>query len=412
LKICAAQHTLGVHKSIATSGLLRILVACTLLAFALPTARAADQAADEREGCIRNLHQIYDAIQAYQADHKDIPNWLADLVPQYLQDPSVLVCPVCRRTGQVEIPALADPKIATSYLFEFCPLPLGSSTPNHTRREWKRRQMGLVGSVVPIVRCRHHNPVLNLAYDGKIYDSPSLWETTVSNRVSMAELTPERIFANETAPSGNRPVARTATVLKFDDRDPKAPANLLDLTPFYNASLTESWHGNSGNDLSELPRGLQTTKDAQFDIRGIVQLGSKSPTAGRFPSQIKDIPVHQKCRRIHFLHSAGFGAVTEEGKLVATYVVHYATNQMRLDIPVVYGKDVRNWHLLQNEPDLGKDLKVAWAGQNSVSRRANSSIRLFETTWTNLVPDLEIESIDCNSAIGTSALFIIAITLD
>jgi hypothetical protein len=32
-------------------------------------------AAEERESCARNLKVIYDAIQAYQFDHKDLPNW-------------------------------------------------------------------------------------------------------------------------------------------------------------------------------------------------------------------------------------------------------------------------------------------------------------------------------------------------
>src|ERR1041384_143488 len=107
-----------------------------------------DLATEEKDGCTRNLKVIYAAIQAYQSDHKDIPNWLSDLVPDYLSDANVLVCPVCRRTGKVEAQKLADPKIPSSYLFEFCPVPLGSEFPNEatkTRREWKRRQMGMVG---------------------------------------------------------------------------------------------------------------------------------------------------------------------------------------------------------------------------------------------------------------------------
>jgi hypothetical protein len=40
-------------------------------------------AAEEKEACTRNLKVIYDAIQAYQFDHKDLPNWLSDLVPDY-----------------------------------------------------------------------------------------------------------------------------------------------------------------------------------------------------------------------------------------------------------------------------------------------------------------------------------------
>src|SRR5665213_2540065 len=162
---------------------------------------AADEAklaTEEREGCIRNLKIIYAAIQNYRTDHKDIPNWLSDLVPQYLPDASVLICPVCKRTGQTEVSMLADPKIPCSYLYEFCPLQLGKGEapddPTKTRRDWKRRQMGLVGSIVPIVRCRHHAMVLNLAFDGRIYESPPLWEDLLTNQLDVAELKPARIF--------------------------------------------------------------------------------------------------------------------------------------------------------------------------------------------------------------------------
>src|SRR5579859_4818859 len=148
-------------------------------------------AAEEKEACRRNLKVIYDAIQAYQFDHKDLPNWLSDLVPDYLTDGNVLICPVCRRTGRTESPPLADPKLACSYVFEFCPVAVGASIPSephHTRREWKRRQMGLVGSAVPMVRCRHHNPMLNLGFNGSIYESPSQWELLFTNRVRASEL--------------------------------------------------------------------------------------------------------------------------------------------------------------------------------------------------------------------------------
>jgi len=170
------------------------------------TAVAPDKASAEKEACMNNLKLIYTAIQGYQADHHDLPDWLSDLVPQYLADANVLMCPVCRRTGQVEAPPLADPKLPSSYLFEFCPVPLGGLGINgliHTRKEWKRQQMGLVGSQVPIVRCRHHTPVLNLAFDGRIYESPSMWELLFTNRVSAAELTPARIFHLEPARPAN-----------------------------------------------------------------------------------------------------------------------------------------------------------------------------------------------------------------
>src|SRR5437773_1745965 len=61
----------------------------------LPGVRAQEvnQSAQDKEVCIRNLKQIYEAIQAYRRDHKDLPNWLSDLVPQYLKEPATLVCP-------------------------------------------------------------------------------------------------------------------------------------------------------------------------------------------------------------------------------------------------------------------------------------------------------------------------------
>src|SRR4051794_29625839 len=73
-------------------------------------ATSASLAAEEKEACVKNLKAIYEAIQAYQLEHKELPNWLSDLVPQYLSDPNVLVCPVGRRTGKTEAAPLADPK--------------------------------------------------------------------------------------------------------------------------------------------------------------------------------------------------------------------------------------------------------------------------------------------------------------
>jgi hypothetical protein len=377
-------------------------------------AGAPNRAAEEKAACTKNLKAIYHAIQAYQTDHRDLPNWLSDLVPQYLPDANVLVCPVCRRTGQTEAPPLADPKLASSYLYEFCPAPLGrmaTNAPTRTHREWKRRQMGLVGSIVPLVRCRHHDPVLNLAFDGKVYESPPAWERLVTNRVSLADLTPARIFADERPPTAKAPI-KPATAPRFPPRDPQARKELLDLTPFYNAGLDESWHGSKGNDLRALPKGLQTFSGVEFDVRGIVQLGSRSPSATNYPALIKGIPVKQKCQRLYFLHATGLGTPGAEGKQIGAYVVHFATNQMRLEIPIRYGQEVRNWHVLAGEAAAPKELQVAWRGENAQSKSAGHSIRLFLTTWTNLVPDLEVESIDFVSAMGVPAPFLIAISVE
>jgi len=378
-----------------------------------PAVDRAKLDAAEKEACSKNLHQIFDAIQAFEVDHKELPNWLSDLVPKYIDDPNVLVCPVCKRTGKAETSNLADPNITSSYLYEFCPLPLGNTAPadpTRTRREWKRRQMGLVGAVVPIVRCRHHPQALNLAFDGRIYDSPPMWESTLTNRIDIAELKADHLFtgpaksASAPKPAPPKPV--------YPARDPATPPSELDLTPFYNAMLTESWHGNNNNSLGSLKAGLQTFEGVEYDVRGIVQLASGSSSVKKFPMQIRGIKVNQKCARLHILQSAAFGSGGQSGMEIGAYVIHYAVNQMQLEIPIRYGQDVLDWHKSKTAPAEPAGMKVVWRGTNEVSKAAGGSLRLFETTWTNLVPDVEIKTIDIISTTNVPAPFVIAITAE
>ena len=335
-------------------------------------------------------------------------------MPQYLADANVLMCPVCRRTGQTEGPPLADPKLPSSYLFEFCPVPLGgaaANAPTRTRREWKRRQMGLVGSLVPVVRCRHHTPVLNVGFDGTIYESPSSWEWVFTNRVSAASLTAARLFADEAVQPTNAR-RKPALAARFPAREPGTRKELLDLTGFYNGGLSEAWHGNKNNDLAALPTGLQTFGGVAFDVRGVVQLCSQSPSSTNFPVLVKGIPVHQRCQRLHFLHAAGFGNPWDDGKQVGLYVLHLAADPMRLEIPIRYGHEVRNWHTQAGEAPAPEDLTVVWKGQNAISRGAGQSLRLFLTSWTNSAPEVEIQSLDFVSSMAVPAPFLIAITLE
>jgi hypothetical protein len=375
----------------------------------------SDLALAEKEACSRNLKAIYDAIEGYRADHnKEVPNWLSDLVPQYLNDAALLICPVSRRTGRTEVPLLADPNISSSYLYEFCPVPLGNMAPNSpksTRRDWKRRQMDLVGPIVPIVRCRNHNGALNLAFDGRIYDSPPSWESLLTNQIPLADLTAGKIFAGSPKPAVSA-AEKTNSPGPFPKRDAEAKKQLLDLSAFYNASLSESWHGGTDNDLSALPAGLQKLGGVEFDVRGIVQLRSKSPSSAKYPPAIRGVKVNQKCQHLYFLHASAFGSVGDEGKQIGAYVVHFVPNQMRLEIPIRYGREVRNWHALIGEPKPARELNPVWKGENGVTKRTNSSIRLFMTTWTNLVPAVEIKSIDFLASTNIPAPFLIGITVD
>jgi hypothetical protein len=386
-------------------------------ASAQPQAVAASSGleAEEKESCVRNLKVIYDAIQSYQYDHKDLPNWLSDLVPDYISDPNVLICPVCRRTGRTETAALADPKLACSYLYEFSPTPVGAvvsgQTP-HTRREWKRRQMGLVGSGVPIVRCRHHNPMLNLAFNGNVYESSAQWELNFTNRIKPEELTVRSVFGEQDTgqetPELPAPVTRE---IVNRTPDPAVPGHWIDLSGFYTATLDEDWQGIPGDDLGSLPKGLQSFGGIEFNLRGIIQLRGKQPVLERFPPEVKGIPIHKRCQHLYFLHAASFGDNAEEGQQIGSYIVHLSKNQMTLEIPIYYGRSVRNWHESANEPEADKGLKVAWTGENAASKRNGRQIRLFVTAW-NLAPGVDIDTLDFVSTGRRAVPFLLAITID
>jgi hypothetical protein len=256
--------------------------------------------------------------------------------------------------------------------------------------------------------------MLNVSYDGKVYESPLSWESIATNRVSAAELLASRIFSS----ADNTPVAPAAAAppaappLKIPPRDSKAGKQLLDLTKHYNALLTDSWHGGEGNSLASLPTGIQNFGGIDFDVRGLIQLNCQGLNNSKFPTQVTGIKVGQKCKRLHFLHSSCWGSLQEDGQQVASYIVHFVNNPTRLEIPVIYGRDARDWHWQGNEPSAPKELKVVWTGENDDSRRGGHPIRLFLTSWNNLLPEMEVESLDVISNMSRPGLFLLGITAD
>ena len=147
----------------------------------------------EAVACTKNLEKINAAVEAYRKDNHDDPNWLSDLVPKYLADTNVLICPVTTRTGLQSAFGVLDPKIHSSYLYEFTPTDIPEVVkgawrgPKMTMREWKRQQMKLAGKEVPLVRCLLHEPALNLSVGGKVYESPVFWELNFTNSTTRLE---------------------------------------------------------------------------------------------------------------------------------------------------------------------------------------------------------------------------------
>ena len=386
------------------------MLALASLAAPAPRLLAADAGPGDREICEKNLNTLYKAIHAYRVERKDLPAWLSDLVPKFIKDPNVLVCPVIKRTGSVNTFGIEDPKISTAYLYEFADTPIPKvihQGSHHTMKDWKRRQMGLVGSRVPMVRCHHHSPVLNLSFDGKVYESPGGWESELQE-VNPQDLTPARLFA---ADSAAELTSRAQT--SIPPRDPKTPANLIDLSGSYNAALTEGWHRTGpnepiANDLSALPRGIQRFGGVEFDTRGLIQLGSKKLSHPRFPNSARDIKVNQKAARLHFLHSTGWSA--PDGTPVATFVIHLANGQTH-EFTVLYGEHLTDWVAWQPRPKDEENSTIAWTG-TSPATGGQTPLHLFKTQWTNPDPDQSITSIDYVASNLDPAPFLVAITAE
>ena len=140
----------------------------------LPTAQA------EKSQCQLDLTKMFVAVKAYQKVHGDTPDWLSDLVPTYLADTNILVCPAARRTSVTTYPGLEDPRIPTSYTYDFCarkvPSTVWGGAPV-TMKDWKNRQRKIYGDAVPMIRCTHHDRVLNISYGGELFESSVTWES-------------------------------------------------------------------------------------------------------------------------------------------------------------------------------------------------------------------------------------------
>lgn len=199
-------------------------------------------------------------------------------------------------------------------------------------------------------------------------------------------------------------------------RDPDSPRELIDLTRYYNASLTENWGGSPGpeaNDLSELPQGIQTLGGVKFDLRGLIHVGnnrgSRTAVEGHvFPRRVPGIAVGLPCQRLHFLHAATWG-IDKTGTTIGNYVVHFAGGRS-IEIPIVLGKDLDDWWTSPSTAAVGTTL--AWTGTNPATRARGLQVSLFRTTWNNPMPAVKIETIDFNWA-GTKAMpFIVAITAE
>ena len=138
------------------------------------------------ETCKQQLLAIGKAIQAYQKEHGDFPEWLSELHPKYLPDENILLCPADEYGGKTYFLINRDPKMSMSYDYQF-----------HAKyRAEKTEERLMYGDVLPLVRCRHHkNQVfecLNLSFAFKVF-----WSSGVYTPDQLYETVEEAIEALE-----------------------------------------------------------------------------------------------------------------------------------------------------------------------------------------------------------------------
>ena len=122
--------------------------------------------------CKQHLTEIGKAIQVYQKEHGDFPEWLSELHPKYLPDASVLRCPADKLGGKPIFTGNTDPEMPVSYGYQFHP----------EYREGTQLNRIVYGDVIPLARCRHHTnqpfDCLNLGFSFRVYTSSGVWQNT------------------------------------------------------------------------------------------------------------------------------------------------------------------------------------------------------------------------------------------
>jgi hypothetical protein len=156
-----------------------------------------------------------------------------------------------------------------------------------------------------------------------------------------------------------------------------------------------------GNNLAELPRGVHFFEGVKFKIgEGVIQVGGSF--LPRTPGKVEGIAVGRAFSTLHILHTTGWGdsaPAVWEGTVIGRYVLHYEDGSIE-NVPIVYGKDVRDWWAARASEGITRgalDLRVAWTGSNALTEQNNALVRLFLTTWINPAPEKKVLRIDCTS---------------
>jgi hypothetical protein len=364
-----------------------------------PNLRKRTTDPQHRQACQRNLTRIFDALGQYEERYAKLPNWLSDLYPEFLSDRDVFVCPYVAKTGDLSQwrkglsagPGKSEKGPPTYYHYEFCLEPAVHVSPedsDKTCRDYKNAQRVLLGDAVPIVRCLAHEPVLNLAVNGLIFESidPVYWEENFAHIYPHLALAPRDIFPAVRQIGASQPhLAHSIS---------SASPVILDICNYFNILLHDLPRSSDTNNLASLPKGVQKFGGIEFSIAGALHLTRGSRNLP-FPRELHDIAVNQRCSQIHVLH----GFVTSESPVenVAQLAVHYGDPH---DVPS------------GTVPLPCEGSPVAWQTTVRVKGLKDRSLVVYRSTWDNPQPAKTVATLSFVSAMTEAAPFLLAITLE
>jgi hypothetical protein len=205
---------------------------------------------------------------------------------------------------------------------------------------------------------------------------------------------------------------KTQPAFAIPPRDAEATTNQLDLAGVYNVALGESWTPirttlHADLNLAELPAGAQRFAGVLFDVRGLVQLRRGTLDTSHFPERVA-VETRRSFARLHALHGVRWQSV--DGKAVGGFVLHYADGR-KAELPIVYGQHVFCELALKTVQERSAGAELAWSGADPTGR-PEYAFRLYEASFANPHPDLEVVRIEYFSSLGKSAPFLLALTLE
>jgi hypothetical protein len=204
------------------------------------------------------------------------------------------------------------------------------------------------------------------------------------------------------------------------------PCTEVDLSRHVTHRLDQPMLPTPGNNLVTLVSGLtadgvtrRIMHGVPFRLDGVVLVGPGETANGEGISvevapQVEGITIGRKVRRLHFLQGTHWRA--DGGTKVGAYIVHYQDGT-RLEIPIRYGEDVRDWWVVSDRETQVSGARVAWSGSNEATAQARTRIRLYMKSWENPYPDRTIRSLDMvtgdqPSGPSASAPFLVGLTVE